>query len=75
MGFNQLILVNVFDHGLYFRVSVTILMTFLVFAKFRCQILLQEISDGTNKFIYHVLTIEKLEKKSYLIQFHVLPCN
>ena len=48
---------------------------FLVSSKFRCQILLQRISGGTNNVIHHALTLEKLEKKSSLIQFHVLPCN
>ena len=36
---------------------------FLVYAKFKCHILLQGISDVTNMVIYHVATIEKSEKK------------
>ena len=47
-------------------------MTFLVSAKFRCQILVQGISDGTKMIIYHVLTIEN---PNSLIQFHVLRYN
>ena len=37
--------------------------------------LLQGISGGTTTVIYHVLTLEKSDKKSSLIQFHVLPRN
>ena len=47
---------------------------FLVYAKFKCQILFQGISDATNMVIYHAITIEKSEKGS-LIQFHVFTCN
>ena len=55
-------LYDVFDHGWYgFQLKYWWL--FLVSAKFRCQILLKGISDGTNMVIYHVLTIKKSEKK------------
>ena len=47
----------------------------LVSAKFKCQILFQRISDATNMVIYHAITIEKLDRKSSLIQFHVFSCN
>ena len=57
-------LYGVFDHGWYgFQLKYWWL--FLVSAKFRCQILLKGISDGTNMVIYHVLTIEKSEKKFF----------
>ena len=45
----------------------------LFLTKFRCQI--QGMCGGTNTVIYHVLTLGKPEKKSSLVQFHVLPCN
>ena len=68
------LLYGVFDHGWYeFQLKYWLL--FLVSTKFRCQIQLQGISGGTNTVIYHVLTLEKSEKKSSLIQFHVLPIN
>ena len=44
-------------------------------AKHKCQILLQGICDATNIAVYYVVTIGKPEKRSPLIQFHVLPCN
>ena len=47
----------------------------LVSAKFKCQILLQGISDATNTVICHAVTIRKLKEKGSLVQFHVLPCN
>ena len=56
-------------------VSVKIMMSLFFSAKLTCQILLQGISDATNNVIYHTITTEKSEKKSSLIQFHVLPCN
>ena len=65
---------GVFDHGWY-EFQLKYWWLFLVSEKFRCQILLQGISGGTNTVIYLVLTLEKLEKKSSLIQFHALPCN
>ena len=67
-------LYGVFDHGWY-EFLLKYWWLYLVSIKFRCQILLQGISGGTNTVIYHVLTHEKSTQKSYLIQFYVLPCN
>ena len=47
----------------------------LVSPKLKWQILLQRIFDVTNICIYHAATIEKSEKKSSLIQFHISPDN
>ena len=74
MGLNQLFLVWCIWSWLVW-VSFKILMIFLVSTKFKCQIFLQGISGCTNTVLYHVLTFEKSEKKSSLMQFHVLPCN
>ena len=65
---------GVFDHGWY-EFQLKYWRLFFFPAKPKCQILLQEISDATNIVIYHAVTLEKSEKKSSLIQFHVLPCN
>ena len=43
----------------------------LVSAKFNYQILLQEIFEVTNISIYHAVTIEKSDKKSTILQFHI----
>ena len=51
------------------------LMTLFDCGKIQVLDLLQGISGGTNTVIHHVLTLEKPDKKSSLIQFHVLPCN
>ena len=65
---------RVFDHG-WCEFQLKYWWLYLVSVKFRCQILLQGISGGTNTVMYHVLTHEKLASKSSLIQFHILPCN
>ena len=52
-----------------------ILMTLFGCGKIQVPDLLQGISGGTSMVICHVLTLEKSDKKSYLIQFPVLPCN
>ena len=55
-------LYGVFDRGWYeFQLKYWWLS--FVSSKFRCQILLKGISDGTNMVIYYVLTIKKSEKK------------
>ena len=51
------------------------LMTLFGCVKIQMPDLVQRISSGTNRVIYHVLTLEKSDKKSSLIQFHFLPCN
>ena len=66
-------LYSVFDYSWYGS-QLKYWWLFLVSANISCQILIQGIYGGTNTVIY-VLTLEKSEKKSFLIQFHVLPCN
>ena len=73
MGPINYFLYGVFDHGWY-GLQLKYWWLFLVSARFRCQILLQGISGGSNTVIY-VLALAKLEEKISLIQFHVLPCN
>ena len=51
------------------------LITLFGCGKIQVPDLLQGISGGTSTVIYHVLTLEKLDKESSSIQFHVLPCN
>ena len=50
-------------------------MTLFGCGKIQVPDLLQGISGGTNTIIYHVLTLEKSDKKGSLIHFHILPCN
>ena len=61
-------LYGVFDHGWY-QFQLKYWWLFLVLVKFRWQVLLQGIFDGTNTVIYHVLSHEKSAQKSSVSRF------